>query len=323
MSQILDRKEMSISTEGKQRGLLLRVDNLCVNFEKSSGLLGREKTLVRAVDHVSFDLFEGEIFSLVGESGSGKSTIAKCLTKLILPNSGHIIFDSDEVTALKSGKALKEYKRNVQIVYQDPFESLNPRWDVFTSISIPVRLLMGERNSETVKEIVGKVIAEVGLDSSAVMHKFPHQLSGGERQRVNIARALACNPRLLIADEPITMLDASQRINILSLLSKLKRERNLTVLLITHDLASAKLMSDRTAIMLRGRIVESGFTHTVLSKPHHPYTQLILETIPKRNRVLGGSSQYASAAEEVALLVVCLGCAASSLPRYVKMWIRS
>jgi peptide/nickel transport system ATP-binding protein len=308
MSQVLSH-EPTEHTDGKP---LLRVDDLNVAFTKLSGFFIRERVTVKAVDHVSFDLFEGETLSLVGESGSGKTTIAKCLIRLIEQNSGRILFDSNDITKLSGTAAVRKYRKDVQIIYQDPFESLNPREDVLTAVSTPVRLLLGEKDTGKIRSIVSGLTEEVGLESETVLRKYPHQLSGGERQRVNIARALACNPRLLVADEPITMLDASQRLNILSLLTKLKKDRNLTILLITHDLASAKVMSDRTAIMFHGRIVETGSTGIVLSKPHHPYTQLILDTIPKRKKEVGSSSRYLGSSFEE----VVLGCSFRSRCKY-------
>jgi peptide/nickel transport system ATP-binding protein len=185
------------------------------------------------------------------------------------------------------------------MIYQDPFESLNPRFDVFTTLSTPMIRLTGEATHGALLENAKKLLLEVGLNPDETLYKFPHQLSGGERQRVNVARALAPNPKLLIADEPITMLDASQRLNILSLLMNLKMKRNLTILLITHDLASAKVMSDRTAVMYRGKVVEIGPTENILSRPYHPYTELILEVTPRLGqRVKGELVDTRSSIEE-------------------------
>jgi len=275
---------------------LLQVDNLSVDFFRGSI---RKSEPVRAVQNASLKIYQGEILSLVGESGSGKTTIARCLMCLTEATSGKLMLGSTDIRALSGGSGMRNYRKQVQMIYQDPFESLNPRDDVFSTISTPIRLLTGEKHSEVVTETVSKLLEEVGLIPSLVMKKFPHQLSGGERQRVNIARALAPNPSLLIADEPITMLDASQRLTILSLLMKLKQDRNLSILLITHDLASAKLMSDRCIIMFRGRIVESGPTDEILNNPYHPYTQLILDTLPKGKVGSKRTLDYKSSTEEV------------------------
>lgn len=258
----------------------MEVSNLRVKFTKLLSTLRRTKSIVNAVDDVSFQLYESEVLSVVGESGSGKTTIAKCILGLVSPTSGSIKYNDTEVTTLKGG-ALKDYRRSVQVIYQDPFESLSPRLDVYTTLSIPIRRLTDETDEARLLERVNRLLYEVGLDPNETIHKLPHQLSGGERQRINIARALAPNPKLLVADEPITMLDASQRLNILSLLTELKTKRDFAMMLITHDLASAKIMSNRTAVMYSGKLVEIGPTHALLSRPHHPYTELILNATPR------------------------------------------
>jgi oligopeptide/dipeptide ABC transporter ATP-binding protein len=259
---------------------LVEVSNLKVVFRKQYGAFRKKTLVIPAVDGVNIKIMNSEVLAVVGESGSGKTTLAKCIMRLTSPESGSIYFDGSEVTGLGQ-RAIRYYWKNVQMIYQDPFESLNPRFDVFTTLSIPMSKLAGESNQSTLIENAKRLLMEVGLNPAETLHKYPHQLSGGERQRVNIARALAPNPRLLIADEPITMLDASQRLNILSLLMSLKAKRNLTILLITHDLASAKVMSDRIVVMYRGKVVEIGPTETILSKPYHPYTELILEVTPR------------------------------------------
>jgi peptide/nickel transport system ATP-binding protein len=282
MSQIqLGREQAGSSGELQPDGTaLLEVEDLVVLFPSQQGFLGRVKKTITAVDHVSFSIKSSEVLSLVGESGSGKTTIARCICALTRPTSGSIKFNGTDVSKLK-GKSIREYRKKVQMIYQDPYGSLYSRQDVFTIISNPIKLLTGERSKTAIQRKVIKILAEVGLDPSRVMNKLPHQLSGGERQRVNIARALAPDPQLLIADEPVTMLDASQRLNILSLLMRLKQTRNLTIVLITHDLASAWIMGGRTGIIYLGKLVESGPTYEVLSRPMHPYTELILSATPR------------------------------------------
>ena len=275
MSQVLG-KEGGKATEHK----LLQIEELSVRFSKSHRILGNATSAVLdAVRNVSFDMDEGEILSLVGESGSGKTTVAKCILRLVSPTAGSIRFEGVDIKDLK-GKQLRHYLRNSQIVFQDPFESLNPRLTVEETISLPIRYLVRERNSKVVYEKVVKILGEVGLNWEEVIGRFPHQLSGGQRQRVNIARALASDPKLLIADEPITMLDAAQRLNILRLLANLRSSRKLTVLMITHDLASAKMISDRILVMYLGRVVEMGPAQDLLSRPHHPYVELIKSSMP-------------------------------------------
>jgi peptide/nickel transport system ATP-binding protein len=269
-----------LNNNSKEPQILYKIRNLGVVFRRRQGIIRRKETIVHAVRDVSFDVYESELLSIVGESGSGKTTIARCLMGLAAPTEGSINFVATEVSKL-SNRDLRDYWRKVQLVFQDPFESLNPRMDVFTILSIPLRRLAKENDSSKIEQEVRRLLGEVGLDADEVMYKFPHQLSGGERQRVNIAKALAPNPKVLIADEPITMLDASQRLNILSLLIKLKESRNLTVIMITHDLASARIMSDRTVVMYSGRMVEIGPTERLLTLPHHPYSELILSATPR------------------------------------------
>jgi peptide/nickel transport system ATP-binding protein len=280
LPQIQRLEEANGTSHADSPNVLLDISNLRVEFTKLRSALRRTRTTINAIDGVSFQVYQSEVLSVVGESGSGKTTVAKCILGLIVPTSGSIKYNGIEVTKLK-GKELKDYRRSVQVIYQDPFESLSPRLDVYTTLSIPIRRLTGETDEARITEIVNRLLSEVRLDPKETIHKLPHQLSGGERQRINIARALAPNPKLLIADEPITMLDASQRLNILSLLTEVKAKRAFTMLLITHDLASAKIMSDRTAVMYSGKLVEIGPTHAMLSRPHHPYTELILNATPR------------------------------------------
>lgn len=301
MSQIL--KE----SHAQEAGVLLRVSDLNVQFMRRRGMLSRQQSTVNAVNHVSFDILRGEILAIVGESGSGKTTLAKCVTRLMRPTSGSIAYNQSEITGIK-GNDLLDYRREVQLVYQDPYESLNPRQDVSTALSLPLRYLKGEKDSSKIQTRVKELIEEVGLDPRVVMYRLPHQLSGGEKQRINIARALAPNPKLLVADEPITMLDAQQRLNILSLLMDLKSKRDLSILVITHDLASAKIISDRMIVMYLGRVVESGPTQRVLSTPHHPYVDLIRESMPRLrlSSDTGEEQQIASIEESTSLSQGCV-----------------
>jgi len=270
---------------------LLKVSNLSVSFRKSRKLFGnREDSYeIKAVDRVSFNIFESEIVSLVGESGSGKTTVARCILGLVPATSGSINFRGEEVTRLK-GSSLHNYWKSVQMIYQDPFESLDPGQSVYSIVSAPIRNLTGESRPEVIKTRVSEILSELDLDPDEVIWKYPHQLSGGQRQRVNIGRALAANPSLLIADEPITMLDAAQRLTILALLRRLQRNRKLSILLITHDLASAKVMSQRTLVMYLGKLVEYGPTRELMARPHHPYVELILESTPRLVKTSGPKS---------------------------------
>jgi peptide/nickel transport system ATP-binding protein len=259
---------------------VLSARDLKVTFLKERGLFIKKKFLIKALDGVSLDVYRSEFVTVVGETGSGKTTLARCIMGLETPQDGTLKFEGVDVTRLR-GKEILNHLRRVQIVYQDPYESLNPAQDVFKIVSTPIRRLLREKNEVRIREKVTSVLADVGLEGTEVMHRFPHQLSGGQRQRVNIARALAPEPELLIADEPITMLDAEQRLNILMLLRSLREKRKLTILMITHDLASARLTSDRIVVMYLGKIVESGQTKDVVSLPHHPYVELILASAPR------------------------------------------
>lgn len=296
MSQVqLDQK---LSTVVSERQPILKISNLQVYFPARKGGSNRgSSSVIKAVDDVSFEVHNSEVLSLVGESGSGKTTIARCIAALTKPTGGSMVWDDKEVASLH-GQELKNYRRDVQIIYQDPFESLYSRYDVYTTIATPLIHLVGIKQKEKLKEMVSDLLIAVGLKPLEHMYRFPHQLSGGQRQRVNIARALAPSPRLLVADEPITQLDASQRLNILSLLMKLKEERKLTIVLITHDLASAKLVSDRTGIMYMGKMVELGATGKILSKPHHPYTELILHASPDKEEGVVDPDEFSSGGME-------------------------
>jgi oligopeptide/dipeptide ABC transporter ATP-binding protein len=258
---------------------VLDVRNLTVHFRKSLGFLSRLGRTTKAVEDVSFGLGEVDTLCLVGESGSGKTTLGRCIAALTRPTSGKILYRGEDVAKLRGAK-LKNYRKEVQMVFQDPFASLNPRHDAFTTLSIPIRKLTDERDPAKIRDEVMSLLDDVGLQSD-VVRKLPHQLSGGERQRVSIARALASHPKVLIADEPVSMLDASLRLNFLALFDKLRDERKMSILLITHDLATAKVMGGRTAVMYLGRLVELGPTSDILSEPHHPYAELLLSATPR------------------------------------------
>jgi oligopeptide/dipeptide ABC transporter ATP-binding protein len=258
-------------------GSILQVNDLGITFKRIGA--GTGSKTVSAVKGVSFELRESEIFSIVGESGSGKTTMGRAIARLVLPTKGSIVYRGENTSKLR-GESLRKYRSEVQMIFQDPFESLNPRYSILDTISEPLRFLAHATDTDKIKEKASKLLDEVGLDPKRVLTRYPHQLSGGERQRVNIARAIASEPRVLIADEPITMLDAQQRLSILSLLMDLKSKRRLSVLFITHDLASAKLVSDRIMVMYLGRVVESGESEAVLNSPHHPYTEVILKAMP-------------------------------------------
>jgi peptide/nickel transport system ATP-binding protein len=250
---------------------VLEVRDLTVDFAQRSG------PKLRAVDQVSLELQAGETVALVGESGSGKSTVARSLCRLITPTSGTILLHGKPTGP--RGRRLRAYRREVQMVFQDPFASLNPAFNVDHHLRRPLVISGHPRGG--LDEAVAELLRSVNLGpADAMARKFPHELSGGQRQRVAIARALGPDPAVLLADEPVSMLDVSIRLEILNLLDTLKRDRHLAMLYITHDLTTARHFSTRVMVMYRGEIVEHGPAAEVILRPAHPYTQLLSSAVP-------------------------------------------
>ncbi len=240
---------------------------------------------VHAVEDSSFALYPGRATALVGESGSGKTTIARMLARLYDPTSGTIMFQGKPVK-LTHGSALRQYRRHVQLVFQDPFSSLNPVHSVEYHLSRPLRVYGHARTKREETEQILALLNRVSLTpAEQFIQKFPHQLSGGQRQRVAIARALAAQPEVLLADEPVSMLDVSIRLDILNLLLRLKQEEHLALLYITHDIASALYFAEETLVMYAGQMVEGGPSEEVIQRPKHPYTQLLLSAAPDPDRM--------------------------------------
>jgi peptide/nickel transport system ATP-binding protein len=251
------------------------------NIEVTSPPRGR--LAVQAVEQVSLALPAGGITAVVGESGSGKSTLARMLARLITPTSGEIILDGRKVPASKRGR--REYARDVQMVLQDLFSSLNPVHDVRYHLSRPLLVHHMARRGAELDQAIAALLQRVALSPPAqFMDKYPHELSGGQRQRVAIARALAVRPRVLLADEPVSMLDVSIRLGVLNLLAGLRQDERLTILYITHDIASARYLADSIVVMYAGQKVESGPATTVTDEPAHPYTTLLLSAAPDPDR---------------------------------------
>jgi peptide/nickel transport system ATP-binding protein len=247
----------------------------------ASRLIGREGGSVRAVDDVSFDLRQGEVLGLVGESGSGKTTLGRTLLGLVKATSGSVIFEDRDVTKL-SERELREHRRRMQIVFQDPHASLNPAMTIGQSVGHPLSIHGLTKDRAETRLRVAEALEHVGLaPAEQFLDKYPSDLSGGQKQRAVIARAIILNPVLLVADEPVSMLDMSVRAKILELMLALKRDFDLTYLYITHDLATAKFFCDRIAIMYLGRIVEIGPSEAIYADPKHPYTQALLRAIPE------------------------------------------
>ncbi len=257
---------------------IIEVKNITVEYKTKSGLNERVKT-VHALNNVSLDIHPGEILAIAGESGCGKSTLAKAIMRLIDTKSGEISFNSGDITKLHRQKDLKNYYQKVQIIFQNPYSSLNPKMKIGQILREPLEINTNLSKEEINKIVEGK-ISLVGLDKS-VLSLYPHEFSGGQRQRIAIARALVMEPEFIIADEPVSALDVSIQAQIINLLKDLKKKFNLTFLFISHDLSVIKYLSDRIAVMYLGEIVELGTTEEIFSNPKHPYTKALLSSVPK------------------------------------------
>ncbi|HEY1618068.1 MAG TPA: ABC transporter ATP-binding protein [Streptosporangiaceae bacterium] len=243
----------------------------------------RSRRTVRAVQEVSFALAAGEAVGLVGESGSGKSTVARLIARLERPTAGQILLNGRDVVAAEPRRASRDYRHQVQMIFQDPFSSLNPVHTIGYHLSRSVQI-HGTAGGRPISEAVAALLADVGLDHiGGIEARYPHELSGGQRQRAAIARTLAARPGLVVADEPTSMLDVSVRVGILNLLGDLRRDRGIGMLLITHDLASARYSTDSVMVMYAGRILESGPSGDLITSPQHPYTRLLVSSVPRRS----------------------------------------
>jgi oligopeptide/dipeptide ABC transporter ATP-binding protein len=268
---------------------LVEVKGLRKYFPITGGILKRTVGQVKAVDDLTFDIYKGETLGIVGESGSGKSTMGRTLMRLLDPTEGQILFQGDDISHISNSK-MRKYRRDMQMVFQDPYASLNQRMSVGELIVEPMYVHGMYTNRERKLRAI-KLLETVGLPSEA-MAKYPHEFSGGQRQRIGIARALAINPQLIIADEPVSALDVSVQSQVLNLMSDLQDEFNLTYLFIAHDLSVVKHISDRVAVMYLGRIMEISPKKDLYANPMHPYTQALLSAVPvpdpkaKRERII-------------------------------------
>lgn len=256
---------------------LVEVENLKMHFPIKGGVLGKQVGEVKAVDGISFFIKKGETLGLVGESGCGKSTTGRMLLRLLEPTEGKIYFEGEDITKL-STSAMRKKRREMQMVFQDPFASLNPRHTVEKILEEPL-IVHGVKDKAERKRRVKELLEVVGL-SSWHAKRYPHQFSGGQRQRIGIARALAVNPKLIIADEPVSALDVSIQSQVLNLMQDLQKEFDLTYLFIAHDLGVVRHISDRVGVMYLGHIVELADSEKLYDNPKHPYTQALLSAVP-------------------------------------------
>lgn len=282
-----------------KQDLVMDVRNLTKRFPVGGLFDARE---VHAVEDVTFSIPRKEIVTLVGESGSGKSTTARLLARLIEPTSGEILYDGNDILKTEAHGASLAYRGDVQMVFQDPFGSLNPAHPIQYLLERPLKIHKKARSGKEIRERIDELLLTVGLEPPReVAEKFPYELSGGQRQRVAFARALAVEPRVMLADEPVSMLDVSIRIGVLNLMRRLTEERGLSFLYITHDIASARYISDKTNVMYAGRMVEGAESTELIEHPAHPYTRLLLSAVP--NPHAGLRTQESQARGEIPSLI--------------------
>ena len=272
-------------TETIQNGTpLLSVDGLVRHFDVSAPFLNRlferlDRAYVKAVDGIGFEIGQGETFSLVGESGCGKSTVARLIVGLYQPTAGSIKYEGVEIGPVEAAQDRKRMQPSMQMIFQDPYASLNPRWRVSDIVAEPIHVRGFSKNKKEINERVGDLLQQVGL-SPADGERFPHEFSGGQRQRISIARALAGEPEFLVCDEPTSALDVSVQAQILNLMKELQNRLGLTYLFISHDLAVVYHVSTKVGVMYLGKLVEWADTKTLFENPRHPYTRMLLDAIP-------------------------------------------
>ena len=279
--QITDTQRQDHVRQLYSKQPLLKVEGLKTWYPLRKGIFNRVYGHVKAVDDVTLEVYEGETLGLVGESGCGKTTLGRSILRLAEPTDGKIWFDGIEVTALK-GQTLRDFRKQAQIVFQDPYSSLNPRLTIGEAIAEPMRVHGIETNSGKLREAVCDMLEQVGLQAEHY-DRYPHEFSGGQRQRICIARALAVNPRLVICDESVSALDVSVQAQVLNLLNRLKEERQLTYIFISHDLSVVRFMSDRVVVMYNGKPVETNDADILFEHPQNDYTKKLIAALPGRN----------------------------------------
>jgi peptide/nickel transport system ATP-binding protein len=269
----------NIPISQSQNKALLQVQNLSVHFPSKKTFLGKTLEYIKAVDDVSFEVYKGETLGLVGESGCGKTTLGRTLLRLIEPTSGKIIFNQQELTAIPSTD-LKSVRKEMQIVFQDPYSSLNPRISIGSAITEPMKVHSIFKTDKQRKDKAVELLESVNLDAR-FFNRYPHEFSGGQRQRIVIARALALNPSFIVCDESVSALDVSVQAQVLNLLNDLKSKFDYTIIFISHDLSIVRYMSDRILVMYKGKIEESGTSEAVYTNPQSDYTRRLVESVPK------------------------------------------
>ena len=279
--QIMDTQRQDHLRQLYSKQPLLKVEGLKTWYPLRKGIFNRVYGHVKAVDDVTLEVYEGETLGLVGESGCGKTTLGRSILRLAEPTDGKIWFDGIEVTALK-GQTLRDFRKQAQIVFQDPYSSLNPRLTIGEAIAEPMRVHGIETNKGKLRDAVCDMLEQVGLQAGHY-DRYPHEFSGGQRQRICIARALAVNPRLVICDESVSALDVSVQAQVLNLLNRLKEERQLTYIFISHDLSVVRFMSDRVVVMYNGKPVETNDADTLFEHPQNDYTKKLIAALPGRN----------------------------------------
>ncbi len=308
----------------KQKEKLVEIKNLKQYFNVGGGV-------VKAIDDITFDIYKGETFGLVGESGSGKSTTGRTIIRLYDATAGEVLFDGENVHGKKSRKDLKKFNRKMQMIFQDPYASLNPRMTVADIIAEGIDIHGLAKNKEERMKKVYELLETVGLNREHA-NRYPHEFSGGQRQRIGIARALAVDPEFIIADEPISALDVSIQAQVVNLLKKLQREKGLTYLFIAHDLSMVKYISDRIGVMYHGKIVELADSDELYEHPIHPYTKSLLSAIPlpdpdyerNRRRTVYDPTQHNYGSEEPQLREIRPGhwvlCSEAEYKKYKEMY---